>query len=614
MAVKTRARSEDFWKRFWSMLSYACSELCLIILLYVASGASYLATRLARIHKLRMPCILCSRLDHALHGKAWFSSDLVCAVHRSEISSLAYCSSHNNLAHCNDLCKRCSVVMNDVVDTRRSKSRRLCSCCSEPFNKARNAHRISETANVARSSDAVHGSEEINRDQVPADHSKDKTFVVGIEEVNESDGSPVTHEQSTKNNGASGNAGTAKPAPSGSTAPTRIFVDRSSSIKNGFIGRVNLPSPRPSEIISAKDSNSTTQQEVKAFLSQMSSARGLDSSWSEGAPSPEINAQTDESNANGRRPSLERNYSVLEPSDANLADEVEGESSLENLKRLLELNKKSMSALYKELEEERSASAIAASQAMAMINRLHEEKAAMQMEALQYLRMMEEQADHDHEAIQNLHDLLTEREKELLDMDAELENFRRLLQNEQFNGGKFDVADMTNDTNVPFEVLNGLGFMRSTMSGFENEMAYILESISRLEDKLCISTNRLASDNAKINQEELIGEQSGADCGSSPTRREHPSGESTSDQQDGNKSVQNHKDNYSRSPSETGKMSDVTNLKDEVSLLYTRLKALEADQEFLKHVLSTLKCSPDGLQCVQEIASHLLELRRIVTH
>lgn len=181
--------------------------------------------------------------------------------------------------------------------------------------------------------------------------------MVGIEEVNESDSSPRTYEQSTKNNGASGNAGTAKLAPSGSTVPMRVFVDRNSSVKNGFISRANLSSPRPSQIISAKDSNSTTQQEVKAFLSQMSTVRGIDSSWSDGAPSPGINAQTDESNANGRRPSLERNYSVIEPSDANLADEVEGESSPENLKRLLELNKKSMSALYKELEEERPATA-----------------------------------------------------------------------------------------------------------------------------------------------------------------------------------------------------------------------------------------------------------------
>jgi chromosome segregation ATPase len=200
-----------------------------------------------------------------------------------------------------------------------------------------------------------------------------------------------------------------------------------------------MPSPRPSEIISARDNNSTTHQEVKAFLTQMSSVRGLEYSWTEGATNPDTSVHNDDSNGTGRRPSLERNYSVLEPSDENLATgEAEGDISLESLKRQIELNKKSMAVLYKELDEERSASAIAASQAMAMINRLHEEKAAMQMEALQYLRMMEEQADHDHAAIQNLHDLLTEREKELLDMDSELDNCQKLLQHGQYSGGKLD--------------------------------------------------------------------------------------------------------------------------------------------------------------------------------
>ncbi|KAK6926045.1 GTD-binding domain [Dillenia turbinata] len=44
-------------------------------------------------------------------------------------------------------------------------------------------------------------------------------------------------------------------------------------------------------------------------------------------------------------------------------------------------------------DTERSASAIAANNTNAMITRLQAEKAAVQMEALQYQRMMEEQAD-----------------------------------------------------------------------------------------------------------------------------------------------------------------------------------------------------------------------------
>ncbi|KAF6988815.1 hypothetical protein CFC21_006260 [Triticum aestivum] len=620
MAAKTGVRSQDFSQRFWYTLSRAISELCVIILLHVAATTSYVATRLAHISRLRAPCTMCSRLDQALHGKAWFSADLVCAAHRTEISSLAYCKSHNNLAHSADLCKRCLAActlagfVDEVNSWSGSRSRQLCSCCLEPFKKACNAQKLYETADVKEPSHNVHGSDEIKQrsqvaviekinpsmppkvvpEQVSTDHSKVK---VGIEEVRESDASPGAYEQSTKDNGASSNAGlAAKPAPSASALPSRIFVDRNNSIKNTFVSRVNLPSPRPSEIISARDNNSTTQQEVKALLTQMSSVRGLDYSLTEGVTSTDTMIQNDESNGTSRRPYLERNYSMLEPSDANLGIcEAEGEISLESLKRQIEINKKSMLVLYKELEEERSASAIAASQAMAMINRLHEEKAAMQMEALQYLRMMEEQADHDHEAIQNLHDLLTEREKELLDMDAELDSCRRLLQHGQFNGGNFDdTVDNTPgyDKNVSFDVLNASDFMTSTMSGFEEEKAYILESLGRLEEKLRISTYKLASNDTTNIQETLLGD--------------HIGDESSSFQQS---IEQKDKDECSCSSFDNEKMSGLNNLQDEISLLDTRLRALEDDHEFLKRVLSSLK--GDGLQCVRDIMSHLHELRRV---
>ncbi|KAF8722815.1 hypothetical protein HU200_021943 [Digitaria exilis] len=543
------------------MLSYACGEICVIILLYVAALASYAATRVACICGLKVPCILCTRLDHALHGKAWFSADLICAAHRSEISSLAYCKSHDQLALSDGLCKTCLLACTavgaseEVNSCSKTRSRRLCSCCSEIFKNTHSGRKHSETAYAVES-----------WEEVPADHKKDKTVVVGIEELHESDGSPGSDGQSRKGNGSSANGGTQEPATYRSAAPTCIAIDRNGSVKNAFVTRVNLTSPRPSEIISARDSNSTTQQEVKALLSQISSARGLESSSSEGTPSPGINIATEDNNVMGKKPSLERNYSVLEPSDGSLTNDVEGESSLENVKKQLELNKKSMAALYKELEEERSASAVAASQTMAMINRLQEEKAAMQMEALQYLRMMEEQADHDHGAIQNLHDLLTEREKELLDMDAELANFRRLLESEPFN----------DDRNLAFEFMNGPDFVRSTMSQFEDEKAHILESLRRLEENLGISTNRLFENHTRADGQ--YKENSQLDG------QEHMSGELTSDKQ--------HEGH-------------------DISLLNTRLRALEADQGFLKQVLSSLQCGSIGLQCIQEITNHLAELRRI---
>ncbi|KAE8727061.1 hypothetical protein F3Y22_tig00005929pilonHSYRG00126 [Hibiscus syriacus] len=88
------------------------------------------------------------------------------------------------------------------------------------------------------------------------------------------------------------------------------------------------------------------------------------------------------------------------------------------------MGRKSLMALYMELDEERNASAVAAYNAMAMITRLQAEKAAVQMEALQYQRMMEEQAVYDQETPEEMTNLVAKREEELNDIEIELEVYR----------------------------------------------------------------------------------------------------------------------------------------------------------------------------------------------
>lgn len=61
---------------------------------------------------------------------------------------------------------------------------------------------------------------------------------------------------------------------------------------------------------------------------------------------------------------------------------------------------------------------------MAMITRLQAEKSAIQMEALQYQRMMDEQAEYDHEALQSISTELAKREEEVKELEAELEAYR----------------------------------------------------------------------------------------------------------------------------------------------------------------------------------------------
>ncbi|KAF2558079.1 hypothetical protein F2Q68_00013076 [Brassica cretica] len=116
------------------------------------------------------------------------------------------------------------------------------------------------------------------------------------------------------------------------------------------------------------------------------------------------------------------------------------------------------------LEEERSASAVATNQAMAMITRLQEEKALFQMEALQNLRMMEEQAEYDMEAIQKLNDLLVEKEKLIQDLEAEIEYFRDQTPQKK----KLDVAENVTE-------------IKNCLTGFNEERLYITSCLENLE-------------------------------------------------------------------------------------------------------------------------------------
>lgn len=52
-------------------------------------------------------------------------------------------------------------------------------------------------------------------------------------------------------------------------------------------------------------------------------------------------------------------------------------------------------------------------------------------------------------------------------------------------------------------------------------------------------------------------------------------------------------------------------VEEEVDHLYERLQALEADREFLKHCISSLKKGDKGMDLLQEILQHLRDLRNV---
>lgn len=126
-------------------------------------------------------------------------------------------------------------------------------------------------------------------------------------------------------------------------------------------------------------------------------------------------------------------------------------------------------ALYIELEKERNAAASAADEAMAMILRLQEEKATVEMEARQYQRIIEEKSAYDAEEMNILKDILLIREREKHFLEEEVEEYRQII---NLANGQFQ------DDEVEFEKkhLNSLVYP-------SEDRAFVIDQLSAAIDE-----------------------------------------------------------------------------------------------------------------------------------
>ncbi|CAN0886433.1 Probable myosin-binding protein 4 [Linum grandiflorum] len=280
--------------------------------------------------------------------------------------------------------------------------------------------------------------------------------------------------------------------------------------------------------------------------------------------------------------------------DVNVS-EIEGETIEERLRRQIEHDRMVISTLTKELEEERSASAIATNQTMAMITRLQAEKSALHMEALQYLRMMEEQAEYDGEELEKVNDILAEREKELQDLEAELEYFRLKYPYDEEQDTSRDNITVGRDQDATSS--KGDHFGKSSWPDIEEEKSFIFQRLKSLERKL-----------QKVSR-----------CSASPYMSDSEYSEDTADRGGGGGGVDtgeivlgnNGIRNGQRTPNPQHEAAEFGTLKNEISDLNERLEALETDWSFLEHAFNSLESGKEGLQFVQDIAHRLQELRKI---
>ncbi|CAA7022416.1 unnamed protein product [Microthlaspi erraticum] len=292
-----------------------------------------------------------------------------------------------------------------------------------------------------------------------------------------------------------------------------------------------------------------------------------------------------------------------------------GGLTVEKLKSELEEERKALNALYEELEVERSASAVAANETMAMINRLHEEKAAMQMEALQYQRMMEEQSEFDQEALQLLNELMVNREKENAELEKELEVYRKRL--EEYEGREKmgllrrrmrDNGDGNGEMEkkTPVDVVVRLD---ECLDEYEGERLSILGRLKFLEEKLT------ALNDEEDEEEETFGNGNGHLHGKETNGKHHRVMIKSKrllplfDAVDGEMGNGNSHEGNGFDESERG--GESVTVEEEVDELYERLEALEADREFLRHCVGSLRKGDKGVHLLNEILQHLRDLKNI---
>ncbi|XP_072972083.1 myosin-binding protein 3-like isoform X1 [Typha angustifolia] len=389
---------------------------------------------------------------------------------------------------------------------------------------------------------------------------------------------------------------------------------------------------------------------------------------------------------------FDRRESGVESLDGSVSSEVESSEPLtiDQLKSALKSERKALSALYAELEEERSAAAIAANQTMAMITRLQEEKAAMQMEALQYQRMMDEQSEYDQEALHLMNELMVKREKEKQVLEKELDAYRQKVllyeakgrrrmarvkannRNESSSASSSaeDSDDLSLDycehdeygynlkgsnQNTPTDAVLSSGTDQETarhlvtldesLADFEEERLSILEQLKTLEEKLFTMEDE-DSDNGKLTEqlseenhhglkddyESLVDVLHETANGFSDdlhnNHKLHYEGRNSnlrgkrllplfdainSENEDGLAMNQEAEkaDGSPRSISKLAKDQEKLAIAEEVDNVYERLQALEADREFLKHCVKSLKQGDKGLDLLQEILQHLRDLRSV---
>ncbi|XP_006339979.1 probable myosin-binding protein 5 isoform X2 [Solanum tuberosum] len=499
--------------KFAFFFIYALLEWVMILLLFIEGFLAFFSNEFAKLFDLKIPCLLCTRIDHILvHRDAnFYYNDSICEVHKKDISSLAYCHVHRKLSDIKNMCEGCLLSFATEKDADCDRYKSLVGILHKDID--------------CFVEDALHMKKEDHEVMLQTTTSFVRCSCCGEHLKIRSKSTPSSQ------------------APWRNEDYTQLKFIFVNDLDDG--GREDNIKGANSEEINDDSLKTANFTRNKFFGIPLSDSCQASPRWS-------------------HRP---RKLSMELISESNDVVNESDNDILHRLKRQVHLDHKSVIALYMELDEERSAAAVAANNAMAMITRLQAEKAAVQMEALQYQRMMEEQAEYDQEALQVMKDLLLKREEDIKVMEVVVETYRERYGDTKRVGS--EVCDVDEEWNShSFSSLSERSTCVSPDEGdqhrlgtfeydFEHERCYLMGLLAKLEDKITTS------------KDEGFYESEGK-----------------------------------------GYCENKVTLRREVSVIRERLSAIEAESMFLKHATMTLQRDDEGIKLLTEIAQHLRMLRQ----
>ncbi|EPS58435.1 hypothetical protein M569_16379, partial [Genlisea aurea] len=524
---------------------YALLEWLIIILLFIDGFLAFLSNEIAGFFELKIPCLLCTRIDHILvhRNPNFYYNDSICESHKRDISSLAFCHVHKKLSDIRSMCQGCLLSFSVEKDSEFDKYKSIvgiqhkddgaegvydeksgilrCSCCGEVL-KSRSSSRYKRSFSVNIPTPAPSPRAHFLYDGNKGGGNKDLMSQIMYTELKLMSGA---ESELPENDDHHDDAETTSAIP------------------------LSLDSEELTEDVQRTPIFAKGNKFFRIPLSDSAQA------------SPRFYNRT----LANHHLSINRKLDFI-CMEANDGSDMDGDS----LRSQIHFYRKSLMALYMELDEERSASAVAAKNAMAMITRLQAEKAAVQMDALQYQRMMEEQAEYDQEALQVMKDLVLRREEDLMALESENEVYRHRYGEINVISSEVNDSDEDYYHDLKSQACSSSSFSSGGADQQNEHIGYSFEEPSSLEGQ----RTHLVS---------LVKELEG--------RLKAPPVEI-----------------FNSSRLFTGKEDE----QEEVSVLRERIRSLEAERDFLKHVAMAAQQGDDGMKLLNEIAHHLRRLRQVV--